>query len=307
MTNMPYHLEKGMLMAVFDDMSANASTTELCTCLDRLRNGRAIEECGPFDAAALYGSGWPVDVVEHLNRDWFGYMPNPSTATAAPKWVPQVPADLDTGWWVNYCGNVEKIVRRTMIHALEVSLGVPSWDSPAGGAHVAAVATRRWPISYLVKCSQAFFEGWISWTNTPGAVTVVFATPADRGIVWATPDPLEASRLRSGPLDWALFQPPGKPAALYPIENPSLTDNHGMVVITHRDHDVQLSSQFVDETLGDVLTILTRGTPPQDIPIPEWGGRWEADSIDDVVCVSPSMRHGGLREPLPRYDVKVGP
>jgi hypothetical protein len=304
MTNMPYHLEKGLLMAVFDDMSANASTRELCTCLDGLRNGIPIEQVGPFDAEALHGGGWPVDVVEHLNRDWFGYVPG--VAAGSPAWVPDPAGRPDTGWWVNYRGNVEKIVRRTMIHALEVSLGVPSWDSPAGGARVAAAATRRWPVSYLVKCSQAFFEGWVSWTNAPGAVTVVFATPADRGIVWANP-PIEASRLRSGPLDAGLFRPPGKPPAWYPIEAPELTDNHGLVVVTHRDHDVELSTQFGDDTLSDVLTLLTRATPPQDIPIPEWGGRWRADDLDDVVCVSPPMRWGGLREPLPRYDVKVGP
>jgi hypothetical protein len=301
MTNMPYHLEKGGLMAVFDDMSANASTKELCTCLDGLRNGLPIEQVGPFGATALgTGSGWPVSVVEHLNRDWFGYVPGASATD--PDWIPDPANPPDTGWWVNYRGNVEKIVRRTMVHALEVSLGVPSWDSPAGGSHVAAVATRRWPISYLVKCSQAFFEGWISWTNTPGAVTVVFATPADRGIVWADP-PIDRSRLRSGPLDPYLFQPPGKPPAWYPVEAPPLTDNHGMVVVTHRDHDVELSTQFVEETLADVLTILTRGTLPQDIPLPEWGGRWRADDLDEVVCVSPAIRHGGLREPLPRYDI----
>jgi hypothetical protein len=300
MTNMPYHLEKGGLMAVFDDMSANASTKELCTCLDGLRNGLPIEQVGPFDADELY-RGWPVDVVEHLNRDWFGYVPG--ALAADPDWIPDPADPPDTGWWVNYYGNVEKIVRRTMVHALEVSLGVPSWDSPAGGAHVAAVATRRWPINYLVKCSQAFFEGWISWTNTPGAVTVVFATPADRGIVWAKPHKIDPSRLRSGPLEPDLFLP-GKPAVLSPIENPPLTDNHGMVVVTHRDHDVELSTQFLEETLVDVLTILTRGTLPRDIPIPEWGGRWRADDLNDVVCVSPPLRYGGLKEPLPRYDVK---
>lgn len=66
-----------------------------------------------------------------------------------------------------------------MIRALELSLGTVR-PSQSNGASPAAL--RRWPISYLVKCAQPWFEGWVTWNRSPGAVQVVFCTPSDTGV-----------------------------------------------------------------------------------------------------------------------------
>ena len=78
-----------------------------------------------------------------------------------------------TGWWRQYYGNVEEIVRTTLANALQIALGVtPQSERP----------TRRLQLEIFWKCGQTWFEGWLTWNVPPaaptvGQITVIFTTP----------------------------------------------------------------------------------------------------------------------------------
>ena len=103
-----------------------------------------------------------------------------------------------TGFWVQYFGNVEEIVRQTLIRTIEVSLGLQHGeDVPSGGPR------RVLPIELFWKCPQRWFEGWVTWrwdeTHGTGQVTTMFATP---GVGQArAPEPPRRARRRARPVD----------------------------------------------------------------------------------------------------------
>jgi hypothetical protein len=92
--------------------------------------------------------------------------PTPSYPTPRRTWP-------HTGFWRQYYGDVEEIVRETMLTALRVALGITRpGESPR----------RHLDLEIFWKCGQPWFEGWVTW-NLPatapelGRVTVIFATP----------------------------------------------------------------------------------------------------------------------------------
>jgi hypothetical protein len=183
---MPYHLEKGPLLSVLDDFFNSGSKTRLITALKELRAGVDLTSIGVFDSPNLYTYTapdgtvktypYPYDsqphLVAHFNEHWLG---NPSP------WPGQ------TAHWQFYKGPVEKIIRETLERAIELVLGLPHGGSLDG---LRLADLRKWPIDFWWKCPQPWFEGWVTWRrigSTSGHVTVIFATPADDGVVLRTP------------------------------------------------------------------------------------------------------------------------
>ena len=180
--DMPYYLEKGPYLTQIEIYCSDKENS--VTVLEMLRAGAEIPEIGAvLEAAAAQGGPSAADLKAHIYRDWFGRKPDTSEPSG---WGAQPPFHATnnptTGYWQMYYGDVEAILRETLIRALEVSLGLQhNQEVPANGP------PRHWPIEFWWKCGQGWWEGWVTWRNdqhkvpTPsadaGQVTVMFATP----------------------------------------------------------------------------------------------------------------------------------
>lgn len=244
MPGMPYHLEKGPLLSVMDDFFNTGPRARLVTALSRLRAGDPLTDIGPFDSPNLYSALFPnpyktqADLVAHFNDHWLG-IPD----TGSP----------NTGHWQFYKGPVEDIMRETLIRAMEVALGVPHdpFDKKP-------VPTRHWPIDFWWKCPQPWFEGWVSWRQGSGCekVTVIFATPADDGVV-----------LRN----------PAAEATPAPVR--VTTETEGSWLISAKTHGQHVQVTVVPTGEGIVV----------------FPTMWTVD-VDDVVTLVPKFGSGGARD-----------
>ena len=82
-------------------------------------------------------------------------------------------ASPTTGFWQAWHGDCEGVLRLTLIHALEVSLGIPH-TQPA-----AANATQHWPIELFWRCPIPWFEGWVTWRARQRTVRPGHGPPLD--------------------------------------------------------------------------------------------------------------------------------
>ena len=273
---MPYVMEKGPYFAVIEDRLSDPVQRDLL--LTALYNGVALSSICGFDSTSLDlppaktkpkgmdHDGQMKDRVEHLDRDWFGMVQDPSGA-----WRPHVPVrDEQTGFWTDYQGDTEAILRAAMIRAIEVSLDL----APAGPQGPAAsVGTRFWPIDFYWICQGPWFQSWVVWREiesasaggaSVGHVTVVLTTPAAEGY------PLTTKITRSK-------HPPDEE-----YESPPVADarhrKRGMWVVGHEDYTaVPISSTQRTGFLG--------------IPIP---ALFYKPRSRKVVCVSPAEWEGGV-------------
>lgn len=274
MGGMPYYLEKGMTFSVFEDF-VNSSRARLETALIDLRAGRRIDQLGGLDTISLDVPGVPEMAnlaarIAHLNSHWFGMV-----ETSPGQWVKRPSYDqmlLDSSgdflYWHNYAGDVEAIMRATMIRACEIALGLEHGEPIS-----AARRHPAWPIELLWKCGQNWFEGWLVWTadrtdkaGTHGHVTVVICTPTS-----------------GKPVRQTATAPPGNPAAVAPdySANPRHVVDKGMVVVTNERHE-----QVLDRAEEyPPARRFGRGAGPLRI-------YWRAEG--DIVAVSPSEPDGGV-------------
>jgi hypothetical protein len=203
---------------------------------------------------------------------------------------PDVPPWPATGFWFQYYGDVEGIVRETLVRTIEVALGVDHDEElPADGP------TRALPIELFWKCPQRWFEGWVTWRwderHGTGQVTAVLATPGSGKPVLENPGmgegALEATTTHATPppeMPWSA--PPSDPA-----RNPQQSAK-GMWVITHAEH-AQLPTRAADV-----------GTGSGDWRVPAFGPTYVG--LGPIVCVQPSEADGGVR-PFGRSFVDLTP
>ena len=190
MVNMPYQLEKGPIWSVVESALGEGPDAAYAL-LELLRDQTHEIAKGPLVKSKSLDdkktNSTPKTRGDHLNKDWFG-MVNKSGSG----WVKQSDADFDpqsnpsTGFWINYWGDVEEIVRETFVRAIEVSLGLMHREVHEPYAPFA----RYWPISIFLKCPTPWFEGWVTWRareadpNTharDGSVVVHFLIPGNYG------------------------------------------------------------------------------------------------------------------------------
>ena len=259
-TGMPYFFETGPTFEVLEDF-ANSSTNRLVDALIRLKAGESLPDIGALDSKTLDRPGdTKTTRIAHVNQDWFG-----KTQDKAGKWVAQAKFDpkaaVTTGYWRAWYGDAEGIVRMTLIRAAEVALGLRP-DQPIERA---TVPPRHWPITFIWKCSQSWFEGWVAWQSRPGSgghVTVIFATPANGHPVLTSP-----------------LAPPQRSLPEY-VEPPSSTvGERGQWVITHASHVAHHD-------------ITSRPTESGRWVYPNFGRVYEGTG--DIVTVAPSEADGGV-------------
>jgi hypothetical protein len=247
MPGMPYHLEKGPLMSVLEDLLHKPSPV-VENLLARLRdNTIPMVEVGGVDSSNLNVAPYPTvaDREWHIEHDWFGYQ-----APGQPQAGFNLQTNPTTGFWESYYGDVEAIVRLTFIRAIEVSLGLVHDAEPPG--------TRHWPIQLFWKCPNPWFEGWVSWRHEPahpaqGVVTVILATPGNGAQV--LPDP------RTG-------RSPG-------IDPTAATTDEGMWIVTHAGHTPWVVPTTTPTTSGVIplpsLGCLWQGNPGLTTVAPSFG------------------------------------
>lgn len=272
---MPYYLEKGPFLAVLEDFVAGPQA-HLVDLLRRLRQGDGWETFNFFGSPTLKNPDQETaaEWIKHLNNHWFG-----KEQDAEGNWV-QKEFDPDTnqqtGYWFDYYGDVEGIVRETLIRTLEVALGVDH-DTDASAP---INPTRCWQIEFFWKCSQSWFEGWVTWRkhgtgDTQGQVTVLFTTPEVEGSI------VLDSPLKGVKTDEWVENPTSTTVGAPWHANPPVDASRGMWVVTHTSNARRAQDPlrtWLGTLLGDWLS-----------PAPG-GVRAEGE----IVVVSPAMADGGV-------------
>jgi hypothetical protein len=200
MAVMPYNLEKGPYLAMFEDIL----NRDPVRCLRSLRNldqpvtamlrqAKSDIDGGPYRTTA--------DLADHIDQHWLGI--DPGTG------------QRDQGrshYWAYWEGDAQAIVRETLMRAIEVALGMEH------GARPPRSPAQRWHISLLTACGIRWFEAWLTWQrlgDDPGAgqVSVLLLTPSHG-------KPVEPTLLRPLPANGSSKRPssrrPGRPYAVNP-------------------------------------------------------------------------------------------
>ena len=173
--SMPYSLEKGPYLAVMEDF-VNGSEDRMKQVLTGLRNGDPIASNGSFNSSTLNGS--PLDhdgLIDHTNRHWFGMTRRPNNQG----WKPQDPwnpaTNPQTGFWSEWYGDCEGILRETLVRGFEMALGLKHKENVNN-------SKRYWYVEAFWRCPIPWFEGWVTWREHDaaprgGQVTLLISTP----------------------------------------------------------------------------------------------------------------------------------
>ena len=200
-----------------------------------------------------------------MNKDWFGMEP----AATKKKWRKR--DKFPTGFWSDYKGDPEAILREAATRAIEVSLGIPH----AEPLPELCCLERQWPIDVYWLCQGPWFQCWVLWRESDtianeGHVTLLIMTPAAHGY------PLTTKITR--PVDPA---DPPYTADEYaePPPHAGWRNRRGMWVVGHDDYKRRVVCSTGPSPMGHI----------------NWP-RIESRAIDTntVVCVSPAEWEGGV-------------
>ena len=272
---MPYLLHKAAYFEVVESMLSDPG--KRLWLHERLRRGALLSDLSGFDSTNLGAPatggrpGWgdhmtPDERVAHMNEEWFGMK------YTAGHWEPQ-PDHFPTGWWTDYQGDVEGILREAMIRAIEVSLGLPR---TAGGEKPEGFSpSRQWPIDLYWICQGPWFQCWVLWrqsdnTAAEGHVTVLITTPAAEGFPLTTKitRPVDPNDPPYTSQEYASPPPPG-----------ARLNRRGMWVIGHEDYEKRVVCSSDPSELRDIV----------------WPRvEWRPTNRDVVVCVAPAEWEGGV-------------
>jgi hypothetical protein len=182
---MPYTLEKGPYFSVVEDF-ANDDPARMVTALKHLRGGGRISAIQALDSTTLDAGPYTAPQLrDHIETHWFGAVKGTSG-----QWSKQPPFDPqhhpNTGFWQEWYGDAEGVLREGLIRALEVALGVRHGEDP--GSRI----PRSWRLEVFWRCPIPWFETWVTWRqhgNGPrdGQVTVLISTPGHGHPVKNTP------------------------------------------------------------------------------------------------------------------------
>jgi hypothetical protein len=248
---------------------------------------------------------------DRVLTEWFGY-----ESDGAGGWRKPQPPPATTGYWIGYRGDVDRIVRRALLWAIELSLGTGSDGPPTGQRD-------PWPIELFWKCPAPWFEAWVVSRRVPttaaGLVTVVLVTPSHQGADVAT-SPIATSPVATPPGathpvpsfqdDYELLTFPSPLPAEFPVSSPhpappppvrprvpARDRNFATWVVTHAQHAIAGDPTGRPQNASDAArrarqenTAGPREFTDLEIPqLAEWEGTGE------IVVVAPSMAAGGVK------------
>lgn len=279
---MPYHLEVGRFMSAIADYynedytnPAGAGVARRVADLARLKTNSPVHDSFLLDDPKMHNPSFPDRAawMRWIALNWFGYVDGPSGLVPPSK--PPPPGTCQTGQWMGYVGDVESIVRQTLIRAIEVSFKV----GPGGAVPVPPTTVR--PMYFALKCPQQWFEGWVYWDHEH--VNVAFCHPATPSLV--LPSPISADARKTSPgfeVDDAgqAAMPPGSGV----FNGLDVHRDQGAWVITHAAHRPRLSFTWVSSGFGR-------------LQLPFCFGGWEPTGAawTQIVTVSPSFVDGGAK------------
>ena len=260
---MPYVMDSGPYLSVLEDRLNDP--TRRGPILTDLRSGEALSTIAGLDSTNLDGDHkLPDERVAILNRYWFGM------DLVAGAWVKQ-PNTFPTGFWQGYQGDPEEILRKALIRAIEVSLGIDHGTDPGG-------STRDWPIEVTWVCQGPFFQCWVSWMEAAsggGHVSLTITTPAANGL----------------PVNPKITRTSVKPEYASPPATNAWTAPRGMWVLGHADYTPSVQFSIIGSPIGLIFE-----------PKLQWSRKNTA-----VVCVAPAEWEGGVLAAGRPYSPPTGP
>ena len=316
---MPYHLEKGPVFSVFE-ADKYQTKDKICEILAQLRAKNSVGEytvdiCDlePYSDPALnYG---PYNTQElrryHMNVHWFGMTKVGVDPAGKAIYQPQNGGNYQwinnptTGWWKNYFGDVEGIMRETLTRAAEISLGLDHGEPiPPEGQRD---GLRCWPIDYLVTCPAAWFEGWVTWRQSgtgprEGHVLVNMVVPAHVHPSEPIDTDLDFQNPRDGGVLDSPLVPPQRGGNDYRLDPTTTEGPYGMWVVTHWDHNMEPAILNVFDPDGNRIAAKNSTSDPTAVgtwPLPAFGLVYRGmpappNRQSALVCVQPAEADGGV-------------
>jgi len=220
---MPYHVEKGPTLTLIEK---HLNTV-----------GNKVDILGRMRAQDDANSGttnWLSTAMPSLWQDQTLLARAPSTLTNIEKAWFGVGAPTGATW-VGYSGDVNRIVRRGLRWALEVSLNLKPYDPLPSVTSAPAGA----PIELFWICGIHWFETWVIQRPGPGGriVTVIFLTPAHEGaVVSTTPLATAATTRAGGGYPVPSLEPDYLRVAFPPTDTAAAGRSHASWVVTHAQH-----------------------------------------------------------------------
>ena len=167
---MPKHMTKGPF---FNRMAVNHSPPSASAVdprpglLAQLRAAAVnLEDVMTVGAVGATQPGGASGAKQHVRNHWLGAGSPPFS---------------QTGWWRNWKGEPEKVLRCGLIRALEVAMGLahacPEHPStyPSTDPARRPPDARNLPVDYFWVCGVSRFEVFVSWN--PHQVSVIVVTP----------------------------------------------------------------------------------------------------------------------------------
>jgi len=286
---MPYQLEKGPYFSVTETVLEDFD--QRIDVLVDLRLQRDADAMPTLESDSLDTSRGNIQTEDqrryHQNRHWYG-----KTQLASGYWGPQAPFDPvtnpRTGFWHNWYGDAEGIVRETYTRAIEVSLGIPHDTTVTDKSAIVELARRPehgrfWPIEIFTRCPAPWFEGWVTWQSegpSNGHVTVHIHTPSH-----------DRSNLLTSPVRPGYTTPEYQDEINFPPPLPS-DGKRGMWVVAHLYQEL-VNPPFAGPVVSGPSEALD-GHPDQKAPwkLPRFGAVYHSQG--DIVTVRPSEPNGGV-------------
>jgi hypothetical protein len=290
---MPYHMHKGHTWQTIDrylsphdlDRRAARKAQLLEMLRDDTRYPRFTDVFGVIRPKSYTppgrGNGGgrnPVDaLVRHMNEDWFGL------EQQGGKWQPQAPYGLGnttTGFWRNWYGDAEAIVRETTARAIEVSCNVDHGaDIPKddNGNTTDAVLDRNWPIEFWWLCGMRWFHASLTWRHEHG-------------------------RRRNGVVVVTWITPGNGDKMYHELDSPPTNDD-GSYELDPVDSSTRFGSWLVGQPHNDTIAATSwAGTAIGEWPSPVGVTQSRPEQARAVSVVQPSFPDGGVSNKTPEWD-----
>jgi hypothetical protein len=292
---MPYHWEKGVVNLLLEQQF-NRGRAELSGILRTLLDATGAENwvlgvLPEFEEADLEAARHQTgrQALEHFCEHWLGM----DSSAGDGSWTPRRQPGDRTGYWVSYTGNVEQIVRKTLIWAFELALGLERGEPPE--------TYRRTDPPHRIElfnvCPFPWFEGWVVRrpvdASGRGLISICWLTPSHVGSVVAESPVAHQPSAAATAFEHAVPSFEDDYELLdCPWDHPRISDRPRVKaadrqfatwVVTHRTHQPTTSPLRVDDST--MASGFGEWTLPRTTTY---------EGVEDIVIVAPSLAAGGI-------------